>query len=410
MLQLRPILSTLRRHRTAAALIVLEISLTCAIVSNAVFLITERLGRMNQRTGLAEDEIVRVTVTGIGKDENPQALTQEDLASLSAIPGVKSAVLTNQIPFGGSSWNSSVDLEPDQMHSTLNATTYYGGDKLVETFGVNIVAGRDFNPDEYVTWEAVRDADPKKKANVASILITRGMAERLFPGKNAVGQTLYMGNEAIRVIGIIQHLARPNDFLGAAGASYAAILPIVLPYTVGGDYVLRVDPARRAEVLAAAGAAIEKNGPNRIILEKKTFDELRSHYFRGDRSMAWLLIGVCVALLVITALGIVGLASFWVQQRTRQIGIRRALGATRRQILRYFQTENFLLATIGIVIGMGLAYGINVWLMKRYELPRLPILFLPAGALSLWGLGQLAVLGPAMRAASVPPAVATRTV
>ena len=275
---------------------------------------------------------------------------------------------------------------------------------------MNIVAGRDFNPDEYVTWEAVRDADPKKKANVASILITRGMAERLFPGKNAVGQTLYMGNEAIRVIGIIQHLARPNDFLGAAGASYAAILPIVLPYTVGGDYVLRVDPARRAEVLAAAGAAIEKNGPNRIILEKKTFDELRSHYFRGDRSMAWLLIGVCVALLVITALGIVGLASFWVQQRTRQIGIRRALGATRRQILRYFQTENFLLATIGIVIGMGLAYGINVWLMKRYELPRLPILFLPAGALSLWGLGQLAVLGPAMRAASVPPAVATRTV
>lgn len=410
MLQLRPILSTLRRHRTAAALIVLEISLTCAIVSNAVFLITERLGRMNKTTGLVEDEIVRVTVTGIGKDENPQALTQEDLASLSAIPGVKSAVMTNQIPFGGSSWNSSVDLEPDQMHQTLNATTYYGGDKLVETFGVKIIAGRDFNPDEYVTWEALRDPDPKKRSTVGSILITRGMAERLFPDKNAVGQTLYMGNDPIRVIGIIEHLARPNDFLGAAGASYAAILPVVLPYTVGGDYVLRVDPARRAEVLTAAAAAIEKNGPSRIILEKKTFDELRAHYFRGDRSMAWLLVGVCVALLVITALGIVGLASFWVQQRTRQIGIRRALGATRRQILRYFQTENFLLATIGIVIGMGLAYGINVWLMKRYELPRLPILFLPAGAISLWGLGQLAVLGPAMRAASVPPAVATRTV
>ena len=410
MLQLRPILSTLRRHRTAAALIVLEISLTCAIVSNAVFLITERLGRMNQTTGLVEDEIVRVTVTGIGKDQNPQALTQVDIASLSAIPGVKSAVLTNQIPFGGSSWNSSVDLEPDQMHQTLNATTYYGGDKLVETFGVKIIAGRDFNPDDYVTWEAVRDPDPKKQSKVGTILITRGMGERLFPGKNAVGQTLYMGNDPIRVIGVIEHLARPNDFQGAAGASYAAILPIVLPYTVGGDYVLRVDPARRAEVLTAAAAAIEKNGPSRIILEKKTFDELRAHYFRGDRSMAWLLVGVCVALLVITALGIVGLASFWVQQRTRQIGIRRALGATRRQILRYFQTENFLLATIGIVIGMGLAYGINVWLMKRYELPRLPILFLPAGALSLWGLGQLAVLGPAMRAASVPPAVATRTV
>ena len=410
MLQIRPILSTLRRHRTAAALIVLEISLTCAIVSNAVFLITERLDRMNQETGIAEDELVRIQVTGIGKDENADALTQEDIASLSAIPGVKSAVLTNQIPFGGSSWNSSVDLEKDQMHQTLNASTYFGGDKLVETLGVRIVAGRDFNPDEYVKWEDFRNADPAKKAKIGSILVTRGMGERLFPGKNAVGQTLYMGNEPIRVVGVIEHLSRPNSFQGEDGARYAAILPIVLPYTIGSDYVLRVDPARRKEALAAGVAALEKNGPSRIILEKKTFEEIRAEYFRADRSMAWLLVGVCIALLVVTALGIVGLASFWVQQRTRQIGIRRALGATRRQILRYFQTENFLLATIGIVIGMGLAYGVNVWLMKRYELPRLPLVFLPAGALSLWGLGQLAVLGPAMRAASVPPAVATRTV
>ena len=90
--------------------------------------------------------------------------------------------------------------------------------------------------------------------------------------------------------------------------------------------------------------------------------------------MAWLLVAVCVGLLVVTALGIVGLASFWVQQRTKQIGIRRALGATRRQILRYFQTENLLLATIGIVLGMLGAYGLNQLLMGQYELPRLPAL------------------------------------
>lgn len=126
--------------------------------------------------------------------------------------------------------------------------------------------------------------------------------------------------------------------------------------------------------------------------------------------MAWLLVAVCVALLVITALGIVGLASFWVQQRARQIGIRRALGATRGQILGYFQTENFLIATFGILLGMALAYGINGMLMERYELPRLPWQYLPVGALALWLLGQASVLGPALRAAAVPPAVATRSV
>jgi putative ABC transport system permease protein len=123
-----------------------------------------------------------------------------------------------------------------------------------------------------------------------------------------------------------------------------------------------------------------------------------------------MLVGVILALLLVTALGIVGLASFWVQQRRKQIGIRRAIGATRRDILGYFQTENFLIVSGGIAIGMVLAFGLNLVLMKVYELPRLPLYYLPWGALALWLLGQLAVLGPALRAAAVPPVVATRSV
>jgi len=112
----------------------------------------------------------------------------------------------------------------------------------------------------------------------------------------------------------------------------------------------------------------------------------------------------------VTALGIVGLASFWVAQRRKQIGIRRALGATRADILRYFQIENFLIVTFGIVLGIVLAVGINLSLMKLFEVPRLPYWYLPIGALVLWLLGQLAVLAPALRAAAVPPVVATRSV
>jgi putative ABC transport system permease protein len=126
--------------------------------------------------------------------------------------------------------------------------------------------------------------------------------------------------------------------------------------------------------------------------------------------MADILIGVIAALLLVTALGIVGLASFWVAQRRRQIGIRRAVGATRADILLYFQTENFLIVTGGIALGIALAFALNLLLMTHYELPRLPLYYLPIGALVLWGLGQLAVLGPALRAAAVPPVVATRSV
>jgi len=90
--------------------------------------------------------------------------------------------------------------------------------------------------------------------------------------------------------------------------------------------------------------------------------------------------------------------------------VRRALGATRGDILRYFQLENFILASAGIVLGMALAYAINLWLMQKYQVARLPAGFLPVGAGLLWILGQIAVLGPALRASLIPPAIATRTV
>jgi putative ABC transport system permease protein len=113
--------------------------------------------------------------------------------------------------------------------------------------------------------------------------------------------------------------------------------------------------------------------------------------------------------MVVTAFGIVGLASFWVQQRTRMIGTRRAMGATRGQILRYFQLENFLLSSVGIALGMLGAFGMSLVLMASHALPRLPLAYLPIGALALWGLGQLAVLAPARRGAALPPVAALRS-
>jgi putative ABC transport system permease protein len=411
-MDIRPILNTLRRHKTASALIVLEIALSCAIVCNALFLIGERIGRIDQVSGIAENELVRIQLTGIGKDDNAAALTKTDLAALRAIPGVRNATVTNEVPFVNSSWNTSINYTKDQAQPTLSSTIYMGTDQFIDTMGLKLVAGRNFAPDELIDWAAL-DA-PNSKVAIPSAIVTRSMADKLFPKGDALGKTFYgWGDNAIRIVGIVEHLVRPSQQGGPAGHEYSTILPIRTPYTVGGNYLVRVtDPARRDEVLKAAVAALKKNGANRIVLadNTKTVEALRSDYYRQDRSMVYLLIAVCVALLIVTALGIVGLASFWVQQRTKQIGVRRALGATRGQVLRYFQTENFLLATLGIIVGMLGAYGINQLLMSHYELPRLPALYLPVGAVVLWLLGQLSVLGPARRAAAVPPAVATRSV
>ncbi|HVI58008.1 MAG TPA: FtsX-like permease family protein [Luteimonas sp.] len=410
-MDIRPILSTMLRHKTASLLIVLEIALSCAIVCNALFLIGNRIERLHLVSGVAENETVRVQLTGIGEDDNATALTNSDLAMLRGLPGVKAATVTNQVPFVNSSWNSSVTMTKDQQQPTLSSTVYMADEQFIDALGPKIVAGRWFSPDEFIDFEKL-DA-PGAKVSIPSTVITRSMAEKLFPGQDAVGKSFYSwGDDPIRIVGVVDHLVRPSEQGGPTAHEYSMIFPIKVAYSVGGNYVLRTTPERRDEVLKAAVAALEKNGPNRIILadNTKTMEQLRAEYYRQDRAMVWLLVAVIVALLVVTALGIVGLASFWVQQRTKQIGVRRALGATRGQILRYFQTENFLLATIGIVLGMLLAYAINQMLMGKYELPRLPLVYLPVGAVALWLLGQVSVFWPARRAAAVPPAVATRSV
>ncbi len=410
-MDIRPILSTLLRHKTAAALIVLEIALTCAIICNALFMVGERLTQMREPSGVAVDELVRIQIIPVGNDADAAAQTRSDLQVLRGLPGVKAATTTNQVPFVNSSWNSGVNLVPDQQQPTVVATTYMGDEQFLDAFGIELVAGRYFTSDELVPNDDF--SDPEKEVTIPGVVVTRKLAERLFPGQDPLGKAIYVwGDTPVSIIGVVAHLVRPGAMGGPESREYTLVMPVRASYDLGGQYIVRTTPERRQEVLASASEALRANGPKRIIIEEntKTFRELRDEYYQQQRSMVWLLGIVCIALLLITALGIVGLASFWVQQRSKQIGIRRALGATRGQILRYFQTENFILATIGIVIGMLLAFGINQLLMGRYELPRLPLVYLPVGAVALWLLGQVAVLGPARRAAAVPPAVATRSV
>ncbi|KRG71369.1 ABC transporter permease [Stenotrophomonas terrae] len=406
-MEIRPILSTLSRHKTAAALIVLEIALSCAIICNALFIVSQRIDNMQQTSGIDENKLIEIGLSGIGKQVDGDARTAEDIATLRAIPGVENVAIINQLPFQGGSWNTSLAASPEPEAQSVNGAQYTIGENTLKTLGLKLIAGRDFNADEYMSNDKLEKEQNLESVRL-SVILSEPMAKQLFPDGAAVGKTLYMANIPVTVVGVVQTLLRPNNQNN--NRTYSLLFPVRMNYANGGRFVIRVtDPARRDEVLKQALATLDKNDPNRLVWSKQTVDEKRAKYFADDRDMIGLLLIVSGLLLLVTALGIIGLASFWVQQRTKQIGIRRALGATRAQILRYFQTENFLLAGIGIVVGMLLAYMLNQWLMGRYELPRLPLMYLPVGAVLLWLLGQIAVFGPARKAASIPPAVATRS-
>lgn len=393
-----PIISSLRHHRTAALLIVIEIALTCAIVCNALYLVVVRVERMSYSTGVEEQGLLRVRVSNVGSASEPDAVTARDVAGLRAIPGVTAVTSANIVPLGKSGWTTGVSKIPDDPSPSVRASLYMGSG-LLETLGVRPSAGRAFTADEYV---------PMDSGGVASAIVTRALADALYPGQNPLGKPIYvLGHDPQVIVGVVNELARPNiDDPKAAG--FAVVLPIKPPYTAGGNYLIRADSERGTQVLAAAEAVIHKNDSQRVVTKRQTFAALRSDYFRQDSSMIHLLVGLSTALLLIAGLGIVGLSSFWVQQRTRQIGVRRALGATRSDILRYFQIENLLLSVTGALLGSVGAYAINLRLMAAYHVPRLPPAFLPIGALAIVVIGQLAVLGPALSASLIPPAHATR--
>lgn len=398
-----PLIASLLRHKLTVCLLVMQVALTCAIVCNVASIIGHRLAQMQMPSGVAEDELTMVDSISVEESANPLAAHDADLAALRAIPGVKSVAAVDSVPFSGNNWSNGISLQPNAPALTT-ATAYDGTPEEFHTLGVRLVAGRMFLPEEYISLDAKHDWTGIDHVPVT--IITRSLAEKLFPGKDPLGKVIYPGNGPVRIVGVVEQLLRPS--LGESeGNGYSTLFPM-LPDTAAITYVMRTLPQERERVLKEAQRVLTALDGNRVLRRPQTFAKLRSDYFQRDRTMISLLMAAALGLLLVTAAGIAGLASFWVQQRRRSIGIRRAVGATRRDILRYFQTENFVIVGMGVLLGVVLAYGLNVLLMEHYALQRLPWFYVPVGALALWGLGQLAVLGPALRASLVPPVVATR--
>ena len=177
-----------------------------------------------------------------------------------------------------------------------------------------------------------------------------------------------------------------------------------------GYYMIRAAPGRRDAMMPLIEDQLARDGSQRVIRNLYSMSETRKRGYLMQDAMATILTVVMVVLTLITSLGIMGLASFSVNRRTKEIGTRRALGATKRDILRHFLLENFLITTVGVVLGGDATIAFNMWLVKSMGFPKIDWIYVPLGMLALSLIGLLSVYGPARRACAVPPAVATRTV
>jgi len=404
-MQIVPILSALRRHKAGTILIAVQIALTLAIVCNALFIVNDRVERVHRATGMNESNVVAVQNRYVGSPSSFLPLARTDVQALRSMPGVQDAYVTNAFPLRQGGWSTGIMKEPDQRKNTLQSALYFGDEHMLETLGVKLIAGRNFSAGEVTSFEESQTPAPPQ------VIVTKAIADKLFPGGDALGKVVYYSRgKPSTIIGIVGKLTVP--WIDSEFIDNVTLMP--LTQNNGSQiFLLRTKPGQQDAVFKSVAATLYNVNRMRVLPEKygvRTFEMVRARAYQADRGMAILMSVVCGVLLAITAAGIVGLSSFWVGQRRKQIGVRRALGARRSDILGYFMTENFLIALAGVIVGVALAVGMSQWMFTHFEMKRLSFTYLMIGVVTLLALGQAAVLSPALRASRVSPVEATRSV
>ena len=401
-MELGPILSSLRRSPTGAILVALQIALALAITVNACYITVDRLAFINRDPGLNVADTFVVNIAARGRSFDAATAIREDLAILRSLPGVVAATSINAVPLSGGGSGTSYYTEPAEKGTRGDVNYFEVDEQGVDALGVEIVEGRNFDA------SAVKPSEQFRSSFVSEVLITRALADEMFPGQPAVGKTLYNAlGEPAKVVGII-------GLMHGSWTGWDKVGNVSLQPTVASAdfirYLVRARPGQRDEMMQLAEQKLSAIDNGRIVTKVRTLATFADRSYADDRAMAVYMVVVIALLVGVAALGVFGLAAFNVSTRTKQIGTRRAIGARRRDVVRYFLIENWLVTTVGVVVGCLLALGLGYWLSTQFELPRLPLWYLVGGVLALWLVGLGAAMIPARRAARVSPAVATRTV
>jgi putative ABC transport system permease protein len=411
------------RNKVRFGLIVAEVALTLAIVANCVALIRDAQTRMAQPSGFDDENIVRVTSNPFEKsfreDGYLDNVLREDLQALRSTPGVRAVSNTNFLPWQGG--GSSTEMRPAGSKGEMFRTQVYNADEgTLDTLGIQVTEGRAFTREEAerdtlrlrALLESHREAGPDglpAEKFLQDVVISRAYGKLVFGEKEPLLGKLLEDSDGdqYRVVGVIDRFFNPYGWpIHEYVVFYAGYRRA---YEFGAPFLVRAEPGRAVALAKVLEDRLLRSNNGRNVTVR-TLMEVKQQYFGAQRMLSTTMTVVVVLLVLVTSLGIVGLTSFSVTERTRQIGTRRALGARRGDVLVHFLAENWLLTTLGIAIGVGLAFAVNLGLVSGVEGARLRWPLLALGVVVLWMAGLLATLAPAVRASRISPAIATRNV
>ncbi|TMP28132.1 hypothetical protein CWB99_01485 [Pseudoalteromonas rubra] len=402
MKDLKPILSTLWRSKSAPLLLILQIAVTFTILVNAVYLIIQKEALLIEPSGL-DEEVIFTLHTNVQSSEAEEmiALVKQDLRDVRALPSVENVTVMNSFPL--SDWGSYAPTGLGPTEEDMNIYTgYFTGDEhAIATMGLELIAGE--GPSEGEVQDSIDFS-----ADTTQTVVSKGFAELYYPDdwRAILGTTVYLNYEPFIVKGVVKELK--SVWPGWYSHANTVLIPL---RHISSNYKMLIR-SRPGELEQAKQQVVKElmKTPGRHLDKMMDYQQIRTDKFKSETAAIKTLYWVIAGLVLLTLLGIFGQARFTVVKRRKQIGTRRALGASRTDILRYCMTENAIVTSVGIVVGVICALLANVQLVNHFDMAPVPVVYLFQVAGVILVVGQLAVCQPAWMAARVSPALATRSV
>ncbi|MBO0695566.1 MAG: ABC transporter permease, partial [Verrucomicrobia bacterium] len=393
-------------HRSLGILIVGQVAFACVLLTGATLLTRTFRALENEPLGFNPNNLLMVGLKlpglkyGDGKEDKLAAFYEQLLEKLSASPGVKAAAVDSNVPFSGfrAEGNFAITGQPEPRHGEVPSAEWHGvSPDYFRTMGIPLLRGRSLQRDDGLgkPWVAVID---------------EGLARKFFPDRDPIGQQIYFWEDKSKtnytIVGIV-----PTVRHGEPG-----IAPVIpqLYCSEAQNSDLQVTLLVRAEgeptlLLPSIRAAVRSIDPQAPIFGTRTMQEAIATSIGTQRLSATLTGGFSLLALFLAALGLYGVLAYSVIQRTREMGIRIALGSSRAKIFGLILRQGMIMVGLGILVGVILALGCSP-LIQHFVYgvaPHDPATIIGVTAL----LAVVAILAcwlPARRATNVDPIAALR--
>ncbi len=388
------------RNRVRSLFVIAEVAICLVLLIGAGLMIKSFARLLNVSTGFNPENVLTFNIalsnSKYNTSEQVTAFYQQTLERISALPGAQSAAAIAALPLAGGFGSRYFGIEgrpPQPPGQGFNANLNVSSPGYFQTMNIPLVAGRDFD-----------ERDVMKSPPVA--VINQEMARRYWPDEDPIGKRLAVGNDAWRmIVGVVGDVkqstldaeTRPEMFWPyyQMGLTFATIA-----VRTSGE------PEMLTASLRSEMQSIDKDLP---LYNIKTMDKVVSESV-SSRRLNVLLLGTFGGLaLVLAAVGLYGVMSYSVTQRTREIGIRMALGANRSDVLRLVIGQGLILTLIGVAVGLGAAVGLTRLMSSLlYGVSATDSITFAFISLLLTGVASAASYIPARRAMKVDPMIALR--